>query len=115
MRVSVEVTDCAFGCPAQGVPGVLLRQVDGYWLDEDRIRTDDVGCARLASAASGQGRYRLVIDVEKYYSGLGVPACQCRADITFRVSTWDAEVHFAFTVTPWSMTAHRVLAGAKDE
>jgi 5-hydroxyisourate hydrolase len=108
VEVSVEVVDCAFGRPAEGVAVRLLREVDGGWRPVGATKTDGDGLAFLRGDTAARGRYRLVLDLDRYFSGLGVAPLQSCVELVFRVFSPEEPVPFVVMVTPSSSSVYRV-------
>jgi 5-hydroxyisourate hydrolase len=109
MSVSVEVVDSAFGRPAEGVPLTLLREVGAAWEPWASALTDDAGCVPVLETASARGRYRLALDLDKYFPALGVEPFQSRVEITFRVFEPGEEVRILAILTPSSSFVSRMV------
>ncbi len=105
--------DCAFGRPAEGVPVSLLREVDAVWRHEVSLVTDDTGCASTAGSDTPRGRYRLVLDLDKYFPALGVEPFQSRVDVTFRRFHVTETVHVLMAVTPSSSVVCRLVTAGR--
>lgn len=114
MDVSVDVVDSNFGRPAEGIGVTLLREVNANWKEEESAVTDDTGFAFLLSDAGVRGRYRLRLDLDKYFSGLGVVPFQSSVEISFRVFSSVESVPFIAVVTPLSSYLCRVMAGVRE-
>jgi 5-hydroxyisourate hydrolase-like protein (transthyretin family) len=112
MNISVEVVDGTFGRAAEGVPVTLLREVDAAWQELARARTGDNGRIDELAAIPGRGRYRVVLDLDRYFPGLGVAPFQSRIDVAFRVSNPGEPVRFVLIVTPSSVTSCRLTTDA---
>lgn len=109
MTVSAEVVDSAFGRPAEGVPVTLLRETEARWCVEGTSRTDEHGYAPvLPSGTTLRGRYRLVVDLDAYFAGLGVEPFQSRAELVFRVFGLNDGVHLILQITPSSILFCRI-------
>jgi 5-hydroxyisourate hydrolase-like protein (transthyretin family) len=109
--VSITVVDTAFGRLAEDVEVALLHEVDTAWRQEVGARTDEAGRAVIHCAAPARGRYRLVIDLDRYFTSLGATPLQSRVDITFRVFSLDGSIPFMVAVTPSSSSVVRMSAG----
>jgi 5-hydroxyisourate hydrolase len=107
MSVTAEVMDCAFGCPAEGVPVTLLREIEACWQEPTSGVTDEAGRVPVLLTAAPRGRYRLGFDFDKYFAALGVEPFQSQVDVTFRIHTTGDGVHLVVAVTPWSIVVTR--------
>lgn len=114
MSVSAEVVDCTFGCAAEGVPVTLLREVEAGWHPQASALTDETGRVPALLAAAIRGRYRLALDLDQYFSALGVEPFQSRVEITFRVFSPDEDVHLLLMVTSSSTAMCRMANGRRS-
>jgi 5-hydroxyisourate hydrolase len=115
MSVSVEVIDTGCGRPAAGVSVALLREEDGRWLELTDTLTDETGRVATSSAVNtGRGRYRLVLDLDKYFAGFGIMPFQSRVETVFRIFKLEERVRVLLLVTSSSCAAHIVLADGAD-
>lgn len=110
MNVSITVVDTAFGRPAEGAEVALLREVDASWRHETSAHTDEAGRVVIQRDAPALGRYRLVVDLDRYFASLGATSLQSRVDITFRAFRHDRSIPFIVSVTPSSFSVLRVSA-----
>lgn len=110
MNVLITVVDIAFGRPAEDVEVALLREVDTGWQEEVGVRTDDSGHALIHCNSPARGRYRMVVDLDRYFTSLGATPVQSRVDITFRVFSPDKSIPFVVAVTPSSSSVVRMAA-----
>lgn len=71
--VTVHLLDWVYGRPAAGVPVRLHRRGESHTVAA--AETDDAGSCRLALAGnrSADG-YRLILNVDPYFAGLGIEA-----------------------------------------
>lgn len=107
MSVSVEIIDGVAGCPAEGIRASVLREVDASWRHAGAGHADGSGGVRQLPALAGRGRYRLVVDLDRYYLPLGTEPFLPRAEVMFRVFHVDEQVHLLVVVTPTSVYACR--------
>lgn len=111
MSVSVEVMDCTFGRPAEGVPVTLMREVEASWHHAASARTDAAGCVPKLNPTTVRGRYRLTLELDEYFPALGIAPFQSLVDVTFRVFSPAEAVHFLMLVTPSSTSICRLVTG----
>jgi 5-hydroxyisourate hydrolase len=114
MGLSTHVLDTMSGCPAAGMAVALFTTqgdecslVRRYILNADG-RTD----TPLYDAASLKaGTYRLVFDVEAYFSARGValpqPNFLGRVSLDFGVADASQHYHVPLLVSPWSYSTYR--------
>lgn len=112
MSVQVEVVDGMFGRPAAGVSVQLLREVDNSWEElSATLIADEAGRAAMPELASRRGRYRLVLSLDEYFSGLGVQPFQSRVDVVFRVFHPGEQIRVLLMITPSSCCVCRLTNG----
>lgn len=107
MGISVEIRDCIYGNPAEGVPVNLLQEVDSRWDYRASGCTDRFGLVTLLAQEPARGRYRLVVDPAPYYLLLGTEPAVSPAEMTFRVFHTGERVRFQVMITPTSYFAVR--------
>ena len=103
MSFTVNVIDCMYGSPAQGVTGRLERQSYGTWEEPVHGRTDENGllCGWSPTPAITPGVYRLELDVDRYYATLGIVPLYLRVNVVLRV-TDPADDHRVYVlITPF--------------
>lgn len=108
MNVSAEVLDCSLGRAAEGVPITLHREVGACWEQRASGVTDESGRVLTLDGAATRGRYRISLDLDKYFPALGLEPLQSRLEVTFRVFDAGEHVHFLVSITPSSATASRI-------
>jgi len=109
MGITAEVMDCTFGYPAEGIPVTLHREVEACWQPQGSELTDGAGQVASLATAPARGRYRLALDLDKYFSALGVEPFQSRVEITFRLFSPNEDVHFLMMITSSSTTTCRMV------
>lgn len=109
MSVFAEIVDGTFGCAAEGVPVTLQREVDAYWQPQASAITDACGRAPALPTEPLRGRYRLALDLDKYFSALGVEPFQSRVEVTFRIFSPADDVHLLVLVTASSTSICRMV------
>lgn len=115
MGLSTHVLDTMHGCPAAGM-GVELYTTDGgqatlvkrFALNQDGRNPDG---PLLDNDHLKVGTYRLVFDVQGYFSGTGVslpePNFLNRVSIDFGVAHAEQHYHVPLLVSPWSYSTYR--------
>jgi 5-hydroxyisourate hydrolase-like protein (transthyretin family) len=111
MSISVEVTDSTNGHSAAGVWVTLWREVAAQWHKQASICTDDAGRVDELDTASGRGRYRLMLDLDHYFAGLGATPFHSRVEVVFRVFRPGERVRVLLMVTSASCSVYTVLSG----
>lgn len=115
MSISIEVIDSATGRPAVGTSFRLWRKA-AQW---DELASGQVGEAETFPAlptcpdAPGQplrrGMYRLRLELDTYFAGLGVTPFQSQVEVMFRVFHSEQRIRFLTMITPSSCETHIVL------
>ncbi|PWI44837.1 hydroxyisourate hydrolase [Streptomyces sp. ICBB 8177] len=108
MKLSIHITDSAFGVAAADVDVLLRCHVDGGWKDLVRGRTGADGTLAVWSGAPLEsGVYQLVCDLDGYYAILGTVPLHPRAIVEFRVSDPVADLHLPLVVSSHSCLSYR--------
>jgi 5-hydroxyisourate hydrolase len=119
--LTTHVLDTVHGKPAEGLHIELyVREsspdgcADGRWLSLRSVITNADGRLDgplLSGADFKAGCYRLVFDVEGYFSRLGValpkPAFLGKVPLDFGVADEAAHYHVPLLVSPWSYSTYR--------
>lgn len=75
MSISVHVVDGSYARAAGGLPVILHREVDGHLAEQARSQTNDMGSVPGSfGAALSRGQYRLELDLDGYFTTLGIKA-----------------------------------------
>lgn len=112
MTICVSATDCLYGRPAAGIAARLARKDrdDGGWNESARGRADDQGCVHAWDPAPQleRGTYRVELDLDSYFSTIGVTPFMPTATVTFRVLDPDGPCQIALFITPYASSACRL-------
>lgn len=109
MSVFVQVINGTYGRPVVGMSVRMDRLIDGTWVEQSRDRTDDKG--ELASPLDqplARGIYQVELDLDEYFSGLGITPFYPSAPIRFRIADPDHEQHISLFVTQSSYMTYRL-------
>ncbi|WP_144713644.1 hydroxyisourate hydrolase [Curtobacterium pusillum] len=104
---TTHVLDTTHGRPAAGI-AVTLSDRDGVIVargtTDDDGRIGDLGPDRLAP-----GAWTLSFATEPYWSALGTTAFHPRVDVTFHVTTEDADrhLHVPLLLSPFAYSTYR--------
>lgn len=109
MTVSAEVLDCLRGRAAEGVPVTLHQEIGACWEQRASALTDESGRVPTLADAPARGRYRIALDIDKYFPTLGIEPLQSRVEVTFRVFEAGEHVHFLVSITPSSVIACQTI------
>ncbi|GAA4094918.1 MULTISPECIES: hydroxyisourate hydrolase [Actinomadura] len=109
MSILVSVVDSMHGRPAEGVAVQLGSQIEGEWQEIAKGHTDEEG---EFGAPSGElflarGVHRLELDIDGYYTTLGLAPFYPRVTIDFRVSDPGERHHIPVVITPFACATYR--------
>ena len=103
MRVSLQALDGIYGKPAVGAQARLEFAVAGQWSKVAHATTSEAGViASFVDRQLGPGLYRVVVDSDLYYSGLGFNAAYPEIVISFRVSVEPEDHQVSIVLTPYA-------------
>ena len=109
--ITTHVLDTSRGRPATGVPVELaIRDESGAWRPIGRGATDADGRLRTlipAGEALVAGVYRLVFDVEKYFSAADVRGFYPRVIVEFTVADGEPHYHVPLLLSPFGYSTYR--------
>jgi 5-hydroxyisourate hydrolase len=109
MKVTVHVVDSALGRPAEGVSARLERQSEGTWTEQARQFTDMGGQAAWEPVSSAARYvYRLELDLDAYFSALGIVPSHPRVIVVFRVLGHADDEHIHVMITPHAQMTYQV-------
>ncbi|MDH6709580.1 MULTISPECIES: hydroxyisourate hydrolase [unclassified Kitasatospora] len=99
-RVIVEALDSVHGRTAAGLDARLESLVDNEWVPVVERRTDASGrIEEWGGTDGGRGLYRLVFDVDRYFSGLGLCTVHPEVAATFRVADGESGHRVSLTLS----------------
>jgi 5-hydroxyisourate hydrolase len=107
MCVSLQALDGIYGKPAVGAHARLERSVDGRWSRVAYAATGESGT--ITNFVDGQldpGLYRVVVDSDLYYSGLGFHAAYSEIVIALRVRAELQDHQVQVVLTPYSYSLY---------
>jgi 5-hydroxyisourate hydrolase len=111
MKLSVHITDCAFGVSAADVDVLLRRQTVGEWKEMVRGRTGPDGALAVWNGQPIEaGIYQMVVDLDAYYAILGTIPLHPRAIVEFRVLDPEADLFLPLIVSSHSCLSYRGAA-----
>jgi 5-hydroxyisourate hydrolase len=110
--ISVQVLDGAYGHSAAGVRARLDRSSGKDWSTVADAQTSSDGRVEdLASWPLGRGLYRVVLDSDGYFAGLGVGTAYPEVIVVFRLRDESDSCQIKVTLSPHSYSAY---LGAMD-
>lgn len=104
MALTVQVQDIAHGCPAGGVEVRLEQQIGRSWTPVGRDTTDDAGRISGLWGPVRGGVFRLVVEAEKFFASLGLPATLAELTVALRVADPADDHRVAVLLTPVAAT-----------
>jgi len=107
MSVSVHVIDGVYGRAVIGMSVRLDRYIDGSWIEQLRDKTDDDGLSGGPSASLERGVYRLELDLDGYFSSLGITPFYPAINIVFRIGDQNYSHRISLLITPSAYTTYQ--------
>lgn len=108
MIVSLDIVDAMIGRPAEGIPVTLRRDGDGKGSKLRSQLTDLSGRVTWPEPSERRGKYRLQVELDKYYASLGVTPFQSCVQMDFRVFHPDEIVSLLLIISPTSNVTCRL-------
>lgn len=109
MSFSTCVIDGVYGRPAEGVPIRLYGMSEDHWRELGRGRTDSDGrISSLLDTSSGWALVRLELDLDAYFSTLGITSCYPVITITMRIADASDSHLVSLLITPSSYVTFQV-------
>jgi 5-hydroxyisourate hydrolase len=110
--ISLQVLDGTYGHPAAGVWARLERSSGDGWTAVADAKTSSSGRIEdFASWRAERGLYRVVLDSDRYFAGLGTGTAYPEVVIVFRGSEQADSCQLEVTLSPHS---YSVYLGALD-
>ena len=108
MKLAAKVTDSTCGRAAPGL-AVSLQKYDGE--DQQVVHSSTDSCGRASwtsgdpdAGLTGNGIYRIVVEISEYFAALGLQSSYLQAEITLRVAGETADHQVSFLIGPNSCT-----------
>ena len=112
MMISVQVLDGTYGQSAAGIQARLERFAGDGWTAVADAETGSTGCIEdSASWPLMRGLYRIVLDSDRYFAGLGVDAACPAVVVIFKMRDELDSCQVRVTLCPHSYSAY---LGAMD-
>jgi 5-hydroxyisourate hydrolase len=109
--ISTHILDTALGKPADAVNVILeLQNPDESWTTLSEAWTDDDGRVKpffLVETHLDAGTYRLVFDVESYYSRLDTDSFYPQVTVVFRIGDAQQHYHVPLLISPFGFSTYR--------
>ncbi|WP_158969353.1 hydroxyisourate hydrolase [Paraglaciecola sp. L3A3] len=110
--ITTHVLDTSTGTPAEKITIRLSKMINEKWLELGQGITNSDGRVAEWSAINNQditiehGIYKLVFDLDNYFTKQGSKAFYPTADITFRISD-DKHHHIPLLLSPFGYSTYR--------
>lgn len=101
MSVLVHIVDGVHGRPVIGMSGRLDSRIDGAWVEQLRVKTD--GRGTLSGSPDWpltRGLYQLELDLDGYFSSLGIIPFYPAITICFRIADPSYVHQISLLITP---------------
>lgn len=109
--ISTHVLDMSRGAPASGVPVYLEQQnSDESWTELCHAWTDEDGRVKpffLVGEPLTAGVYRLVFDMETYFTGLETVAFYPQVTVIFKIDDDPQHYHVPLLISPYGYSTYR--------
>lgn len=107
MRITTQVLDGTFGNPAVGVGAHLARANGKGWVTVAESETNAEGCIEEWDGWHlGRGLYRIVIDSDNYFAGLGAATAYPEVAVIFRMQDDSPKFQVQVTLAPYSYSTY---------
>ena len=104
--ISTHILDTAVGDPAANVQVKLEKRVDHDWQLVGEDKTNDDG--RIAfDCPKEAGYYRLLFDVEDYYTKQKVESFYLRVPVVFNITDTSRKYHVPLLLNPFGYSTYR--------
>jgi 5-hydroxyisourate hydrolase len=109
--ISTHILDTSRGAAAGGVAVCLASQnTDESWREISHAWTDDDGRVKpffLVEEPLPSGTYRLVFDLEPYFSGLDLESFYPQVTVMFKVGDETQHYHIPLLISPFGYSTYR--------
>ncbi len=108
MSVSIHVVDGVHGRPLVGLAARLKSCIDGAWIEQVHAKTDEDGrICEWPGPALARGVYQLELDLDGYFSGLGITPFYPAITVSFRIIDPDSSNCISMLITPSACVTYR--------
>jgi 5-hydroxyisourate hydrolase len=112
MGVVARALDGVYGRSASGLRVRLERDQGGNWLTIGIVESNERGyIGHWENASLDRGLYRLVIDSDQYFSGLGVTAAYPEITVMFRLRGGHEPCDIQVVLAPYSYSTYFLTNG----
>lgn len=107
MAIVTRVLDGTFGKPAVGVRAALERVNGTGWITVAEAETSIGGQINDWDGWEAErGLYRLIINSDSYFAGLGVSSAYPEVTVTFRMQNKAVKFQVVITLSPYSYSTY---------
>jgi len=115
VKFSAHIMDRVFGIPAADLCIVLRRQQNAEWL---LVKSGQTGADGRVADWPGQnfhvGIYQLEIEIDGYYSSMGMTALNPRVIVEFQAFDSRVDLHMEILITTNSFQVYQEISGSID-
>lgn len=106
-RIAATVIDCTYGHAAESIDIRIDRMTGSLWTNVARARTSHSGRVEDWDCGSFSiGLYRIVLDADSYFAGLGLSSAFPEIQATFRIRREFGQCHVQVALSPYSYSTH---------
>jgi len=109
--VSTHILDISRGGPANGVHVRLeFQDLDESWTQVAEAWTDDDGRVKpffLVESVLNAGTYRMVFDIEAYFSAYNIECFFPQISVTFKMGDSPQHYHVPLLLSPFGYSTYR--------
>jgi 5-hydroxyisourate hydrolase len=107
MKIATQVVDTTYGQFAAGVHVRLECVGDTGWIALADAETNSDGCINdWDSCPLGRGLYRIVLDSDRYFAGLGAGTAYPEVVVIFRMRNESDGCQVQVALSPYSYSAY---------
>lgn len=107
MTIVTQVLDGTFGKSAVGVRATVERANGMGWATVAEVETNTDGQINDWDGWQPErGLYRIVIDSDSYFAGLGLSSAYPEVTVTFRMETESLQFQVLVTLSPYSYSTY---------
>lgn len=116
MRIDVRILDGTYGQAAVEVPTRLDCPGLTSWITAASATTGPDGRIKdLGGRDLPRGLYRIVLNSDRYFAGLGVSSAYPEVGIIFRMLNEDGNYHIDIALSPYSHSVYFIVASGQPD
>jgi 5-hydroxyisourate hydrolase len=115
-RIAATVIDCTYGHAAEAIDIRIDRAEGSHWINAANAHTgsnrrvEDWNCGPFS-----QGLYRIVLDSDSYFAGLGLIGAFPEIQAIFRVRREFGRCHIQVALSPYAYSTHFEAVATYDD